>query len=72
MEIPRLMTVLPTWQFAAMFIGGCVALVVVSTILVRRAPWFGRTAESADFIGLIYPMIGAIYGVVLAFTIQTV
>ncbi len=72
MEIPSFMAVLPTWQFAAIFVGVCVALVMVSTVLVRRAPWFGRTAESADFIGLIYPMIGAIYGVVLAFTIQTV
>ena len=69
MEIPSFMAVLPTWQFATMFVGVCVALVMVSTVLVRRATWFGRAAESAEFIGLIYPMIGAIYGVMLAFTI---
>jgi hypothetical protein len=69
MGIPSFMAILPTWEVAALFVGFSVALAMATTFYIRRTPWFGRNADGAEFIGLMYPMIGAIYGVVLAFTI---
>lgn len=69
MEIPSFMALLPTWQVAALFVGVSVVSVMLSTFVIRRTRWFGHATDSSDFIGLMYPMIGAIYGVVLAFTI---
>lgn len=69
MKIPSFMEILPTWEVGATFVGVSMLLVMGLTVAVRRKPWFKGVTENAEFIGLMYPMIGTIFGVVLAFTI---
>ena len=63
------MALIPTWQVGTAFIVLCVLSAVAATLFVQRTSWFKRVTGNTELIGLIYPMIGAIYGVVLAFTI---
>jgi hypothetical protein len=63
------MALIPTWQVGTVFIMFCVLSAVATTRFIQQTSWFKRVTENTEFIGLIYPMIGAIYGVVLAFTI---
>lgn len=69
MEFPSFMAILPTWEVAVTFVGISVSLVVASTFALRRTIWYRQLADSTTFISVMYPMVGAIFGVVLAFTI---
>lgn len=63
------MALVPTWQVGTAFILLCVLSTVAATLFVQQTSRFKRVTGNSELIGLIYPMIGAIYGVVLAFTI---
>ena len=69
LEMSVFMNVLPTWEAAFVLIGGTVLLTVGIALMVRRTRAYAHFSESGDFISVMYPMIGAIYGVVLAFSI---
>jgi hypothetical protein len=63
------MTIISTWWVGASFVTISMLVAMVATTYVQRTKWFEGDDENVDIVNITYPMIGAIYGVVLAFTI---